>query len=174
MDSAEELCLSCGMCCDGSLFDNVHLAPEEDSEAYASMELPVKWSRAKVPKAFFRQPCRALCDDMTCRVYSERPSQCRRFECGVFKACSLGALSYEKAARLVGRAKSKAKKVRRLLREMDCPEEALSIGARFRRIQRRLNAGKIDADQAEVFADLGLAVHQLDLLAHQYFYTEEE
>lgn len=173
MRSVEELCLACGMCCDGTLFDNVRFDADEDTEALRQRGLPVKQSRAKVPVAFFKQPCRALCDDLKCSVYADRPRQCRSFECGVYKDLEAGKRSLKTALRLVKRTRAKANKARRLLREMGEMDERSSIGLRLRRIQRTLETGGIDPSAAEAFSELGLAMHQLDLLAHRHFYTEE-
>ena len=162
------------MCCDGSLFDNVRLGSDEDAGSFKLLGLPVRRSRAKVPVAYFNQPCRALCEDLTCKVYAERPSQCRRFECGVYKGVESGELPLKRALAVVKKSLRKANQVRGLLDKIDGGAEALAIGARFRRVERWVNAGKLDAEGAEVFADLGLAMHQLDMLAHEWFYTEEE
>jgi len=46
------------------------------------------------------------------------------------------------------------------------------LGDRFRRKQRRLEAGNYDAASGAMFAELGLAVHQLNLLAQEKFHTK--
>ncbi|MBD5780675.1 YkgJ family cysteine cluster protein [Pelagicoccus sp. NFK12] len=174
MNSGEQLCLACGMCCDGSLFDNVRLQPEESAEDLKRLGMPVKLSRAKLPVAFLRQPCRALGEDCACAIYSQRPAQCRSFECGVFKEAQSGAISYEEAHRLVKQGRRKADKVRKLLVATGETDEALSLGARFRRVQRWVQRGEVDAEAGASFAALGLAMHKLDLFAHEKFYTEED
>lgn len=174
MNSGEQLCLACGMCCDGTLFDNVRLDPDEDASGLKALGLAVKLSRAKTPVSFLTQPCSALCSDCTCRIYTERPKQCRSFECGVFKEASSGQITYDAAHRLVKQTRRKADKVRRLLQDIGEVEEKLSLGKRFKRVQRRIESGSADQVAGGIFADLGLAIHKLDLLAHQRFYTEEE
>jgi len=174
VNSGEQLCLACGLCCDGSLFDNVRLGPDEDAEKVKTLGLPVKRSRAKRPVAFFRQPCAALGEDCACCVYGDRPAQCRTFECGVFKDAQAGRIGFDAAFRLVKQARRKADKVRLLLRELEDADEKHSLGARFRRTQRRLESEVADESAARVFADLGLAVHKLNLLAHEKFYTEAD
>lgn len=162
------------MCCDGSLFDNVQLDKSENAGKVKALGLPVRMSRAKAPVAFFRQPCRMLCEDLTCKVYADRPKQCRAFECDVFRKVRSGGISSESAHRLVRQGRRKADKIKRLLRKMGDLDEKSSIGARFRRMQRRVASGDLDTSMGEFFAELGLAVHQFDLLAHSKFYTEEE
>lgn len=174
MDTGEQLCLACGLCCDGSLFDNVQLAADEDALKLKALGLPLKRSRARRPVDFFTQPCRALGKDCACAVYSKRPRQCRSFECQVFKDLWDGKVSLDAALRTVKQGKRKAEKARVLLRAMGENDERLSVGKRFRRVQRWVESGEVDEASASLFAELGLAMHQLDLLAHRKFYTTGE
>lgn len=70
---AEALCLSCGLCCDGSLFWAVELEPADTvpDGIEAGGRLP--------------QPC-AFHTAGVCGIYATRPSQCRAFVCGVLQA----------------------------------------------------------------------------------------
>ncbi len=172
--TGESLCLSCGLCCDGTLFDNVRLGEGEDAERLKKRGLLVAYSRAKAPVAFVRQPCPALGADRACCVYSDRPAQCRAFECRVFKDAQAGRMTSDAAQRVVARARRKAEQIRGLLRRLGDTEESLSLGKRFRRVERRMESGSADEAAAGDFAALGLALHQLDLLAHRSFYTTDE
>ena len=174
VNSGEQLCLACGLCCDGTLFDNVQLGPGDDAKKVKALGLPVMVSRARTPVTFFRQPCTALCADRTCRLYADRPVQCRTFECGVFKDVQAGRITFADALRLVKQARRKADNIRRLLRKLGDTEEYRPLGDRFRRTQRRLESGIADEVAGGTFAELGLAVHQLNLLAHEKFYTKAE
>ena len=174
MDSGENLCLACGLCCDGSLFDNVRFGPDEAANELKALGLPVKASRARVPVPFVSQPCAALCADRACRIYANRPGQCRTFECGVFREMQADRISFDSAMGLVQQAQRKAGKARRLLRKLGDHEETLSLGKRFRRAQRRVESGSVDSSAADTFSKLGLAMHQFDLLAHKKFYTQAD
>jgi uncharacterized protein len=169
--SGEKLCLACGLCCDGTLFDNVHLGPGDKTTLLQSLGLPIRDSRAKSPITHFRQPCTALCADRTCRIYQDRPRQCRDFECGVFKAAESGQITALAALRLVKRTRRQADAIRQLLRQLDDHDEERSLGDRFRRMQKRLESIRSDAAVGALFAELGLAVHAFNLLAHERFYT---
>ena len=171
MNSGEQLCLACGLCCDGTLFDNVQLGPGDDAKKVKALGLPVEVSRGSTPVTFFRQPCTALCADHSCRVYADRPRQCRTFECGVFKDVQAGRITFAAALRLVKQARRKADNIRRLLHKLGDAEEDRSLGDRFRRTQRRLESGSANEAAGHTFAELGLAVHQRNLLAHEKFHT---
>jgi hypothetical protein len=174
MNLGEKLCLACGLCCDGTLFDNVQLGAGDDAQKLKALGLPVAVTRGRTAITFFRQPCSALCADRTCRVYADRPGQCRAFECGVFKDALAGRIAEAAALRLVNKTRRKADNIRRLLRELGDTDETRSLGDRFRRTQRRMEAGGVDAEVGETFAELGVAVHQFNLLAHDKFYTRAE
>jgi uncharacterized protein len=171
---AEQLCLACGLCCDGTLFDHVRLGPSDDAKKLKAMGLPVTVSRSQPQIVRFRQPCAALCADRTCRVYADRPRQCRIFECGVFKDAQAGRIEFSAALRLVKQARRRAEKVRQLLRELGDTDEHRSLTERFRRTQRRLESGVVDQAAGNTFAELSLAVHSLQLLAHEKFYTKAD
>lgn len=172
MNSAEKLCLACGLCCDGTLFDNVRLGTGEDAKKLKALGLPVAVTRGRAAVTYFRQPCTALCSNRACRVYTGRPRQCREFECGVYKDAQAGRLKEVSALNLVKKARRKADHIRQLLRELGDTDESRSLGDRFRRTQRRMEAGGGDVAAEAMFAELGLAVHQFNLLAHEKFYTK--
>lgn len=174
MNSAEQLCLACGLCCDGTLFDNVQLGPGDDANKVKALGLPVTVTRARTPVSQFRQPCTALCADRTCRIYADRPVQCRTFECGVFKDAQAGRITFAAALRLVKQVRRKADNIRRLLRKLGDTEEHRPLGDRFHRMQLALGSGVDDETTAHTFSELGLAMHQLNLLVCGKFYTKAD
>lgn len=174
MKPSEQLCGACGLCCDGTLFDLVKLEPGDDAAKLKALGLPVAVSRGKTPIARFPQPCAGLCADLTCRIYADRPRQCRVFECGVLKDAKAGRIEFAAALRLVKQARRRADQVRRLLRELGDTDEHRALGERFHRTSERLESGNADAATHAKFADLSLAVHRLKLQAQEKFYTKTE
>lgn len=174
MDSLEQLCLACGLCCDGTLFDGVQLETGDDAVKLKSLGLPVKTSRGKAPVTRFPQPCSALCQDRACRLYADRPKQCRTFECKVFKDAKAGRVEFDVALQLVTKTRRHADKVRRLLAKLGDTDERRSLGERFHRMQESMEAAPPDEAALATFADLSLAVHRLKLIAHDKFYTRPD
>lgn len=171
MSPAEQLCLACGLCCDGTLFDNVRLGAGDDAAQLKSLGLPVTLSRGREPVAGFNQPCAALCPDRTCRAYAHRPNQCRTYECMVYQGMKSGRLTPAAALRRVTRARGQADRVRRLLRALGDNDEHRSLGERFHRMQCRMEEKPAHPAALATFADLSLAVHRLKLLAHAKFHV---
>jgi Fe-S-cluster containining protein len=158
------------LCCDGTLYDFVKLEPADDAPGLKQLGLPVKVSRGRIPVTRFPQPCAALCQDRTCRIYRERPSQCQEFECGVLKEAKAGQITFDAALREVKKARRRADGVRRLLRELGDTDEHRSLGERFHRTSERLEAGGVAEAVRGKYADLTLAVHHLKLQVAAKFY----
>lgn len=171
LNSGEQLCLACGLCCDGTLFEHVRLCPDDDANALEAGGLPVRVARTKPHIVHSLQPCAALCADGSCRVYALRPAQCRAFECGVYADFVAGRISAVAARRLIKNARQLANRVLRLLRQLGDREEALPLAQRFRRTAERMECSVADPDAHATFAELGQAFHRLNLLAHDKFYT---
>jgi Fe-S-cluster containining protein len=171
VNSAEQLCRACGLCCDGTLFDLVKLERGDDAGKLQALGLPVSLSRGKSPVARFPQPCSALCEDRTCRLYAARPWQCRTFECRLLKEAKAGEVTFAAARTLVQQARRRADGIRRLLRALGDTDEHRALGERFHRTSERLESGSADEASQARFADLSLAVHRLRLLLQGRFYS---
>jgi len=94
---ASALCVSCGFCCDGTLFASVRL---EDGEAarLASFSLPIV-VRDDLTEAM-PQPCRAL-EATLCTAYDVRPVTCRRYRCHLLTALDEGEVDLDEARGVV-------------------------------------------------------------------------
>lgn len=172
------LCLHCGMCCDGTLFRDVELQPGDDVEKLRALGLPIRSRRREEADHLkFPQPCTALCADLRCRVYADRPSRCREFECALFKAVAAGHLTAPAALKTIRQTRQQADKVRQLLRELGDTGERISLSRRFKRVKRHFDQGELpdhlDPEAAyDRFADLTLAVHELDMKLRAKFYPD--
>lgn len=169
----DALCLACGLCCDGTLFRDVELQPGDDAARLRALGLPIPRSALRVRR--FNQPCAALCTDLRCRVYADRPARCREFECAVFKAVAAGEAELPAALKTIRQTRQMAEQVRRLLRELGDAGEGVALAKRFKRLKRKFDAGDLpaglDAETAyDRFAELSLAVHELDLRLRAKFY----
>jgi Fe-S-cluster containining protein len=152
------------------LFKDVELQSTDDPIRLEASGLALQRSPAKtrVP-----QPCDALCADLSCRIYARRPSRCAEFECHLLQETAAGRLALEQALQVVRQAGRRADRVRRLLEQLESeprPHEPLSV--RFRRLQRRLEAAPPDGKAVEVYADLTLAMQDLNFLLSQSFHRD--
>jgi Fe-S-cluster containining protein len=170
-----QLCLACGLCCNGVIFADVKLQPEEDADHLRAIGLRlILKAEAGGPRSaprtpHFRQPCAAL-DGCTCRIYSERPKYCRQFECLLLKSVKAGRTRSPAALAIIRDARKRAEKVRRLLRALGDADEEVALNVRFQRTARRLEAAGLDKQAADTYGELTLAVHDLNLLLSERFY----
>jgi len=173
---AEQLCLTCGLCCNGVLFKDVELQPGDDAARLAALGLPIRnpQSASRKPKLKFPQPCAALCGDNRCRIYKERPARCLQFECALFKSVAAGDTTVPAALRTIRIARQRAEKVRSLLRALGDTNEQLALSLRFKQLRRRIESGPPDEATAETYADLTLAVQDLNHLLARSFYSDPE
>ena len=108
----ENLCLSCGLCCDGALFRQIALQEQEQPLAGGEPVL--------------MQPCRFF--DGTCTIYAERPAKCRTFQCLVLRQVRNGALSRTDADKLIRDARA-------LIGRLDAalPQAGMAMAVRVQR-----------------------------------------
>lgn len=98
---AERLCLSCGLCCDGSLYVSTTLRPEEVA-VMTRLGVPVI---ARGGDHLMPQPCAALVD-LACRAYRERPRRCVSYRCKQLVALEVGRRTLGQAQATVALAKT--------------------------------------------------------------------
>jgi uncharacterized protein len=164
----ESICLSCGLCCNGVIFADLKLQPQDDPVRLEEFGLPLK--RRVAPKAIrVCQPCAAF-EDCRCRFYAERPQYCREFECLLLKRLQSGRTDRAAALRVIRAAHQRADKVRRLLEALGDADSQTALATRFRRTSKRMEQGDLDEATAETYARLTLAVHDLNLLLCNAFY----
>jgi hypothetical protein len=175
----EQLCLACGLCCNGVLFKDVELQPGDAAPRLRSLGLPVPNvrtangtpnSKPETRNAKFPQPCAALCAGNRCRIYAERPLRCREFECALFKSVAAGKTELVAALKTVRATLQRAAQVRRLLRVLGDVDEHLPLSLRFKRTRRRLETGGYNDASMDAFGELTLAVHALNVALSERFY----
>jgi hypothetical protein len=96
-----DLCLSCGMCCDGTLFSSGALLDREvDLARSLGMELFQSTKDAGVFK--FRQPC-ACFREGSCAVYDQaKPAVCTTYRCELLKGYTAGTIDLDSCVDVVG------------------------------------------------------------------------
>jgi Fe-S-cluster containining protein len=170
-DSAPEgLCLQCGLCCNGVIFADVKLHTDDDPRLLESLGLEIQRPNSGARKPRFKQPCAAL-EGCRCRIYSERPHQCRHFECLLLKSVMAGRTSYAQALGTIRSARERVDLVERLLADLGDSDQQTALAVRFRRTAKRLEKAGFDETMSERYGRLTLAFHDLNLLLSQAFYA---
>lgn len=106
-----QLCPKCGLCCNGVLFADVELQRADSASRLRARGLDLE---RKGKKLAFSQPCRCW-DGQHCRIYPDRPVQCRAFACGLLQGVQAGELEAKQALRIIQRAKRQVRAVQQWL-----------------------------------------------------------
>jgi hypothetical protein len=97
------ICLACGFCCDGTLFDRVVAGAGETAASFITIGLtPVDASPGK--KGGFRQPCTQFSG--FCSIYTSRPSACRSYRCRLLQSVKRGKYTVTEALEIVRETKA--------------------------------------------------------------------
>jgi len=152
-----QLCPKCGLCCNGVLFADVRLKKGDDGRRLTDLGLPLK---KKTGGLAFPQPCTCF-DGAFCRIYAERPTQCRAFECGLLKRVQAGEMEVNTAKKKITKARRLVEKVRRLLHRLGDHNEHLPLTRRYARVMREPIDLSGPQDAGEGRGELMLAENEL-------------
>lgn len=111
------LCLECGLCCDGTMFENVELEPREAERLDGRVVL-------SADRKHLKQTCRAL-EGCKCTVYEDRPQGCRDFRCLILASLEAGDITEAEAREGVAEAMARRDAVAKLMNDDD-PRRALA------------------------------------------------
>jgi Fe-S-cluster containining protein len=92
-----ELCRSCGLCCDGSLFGHVRLSSDEVLRLKALQIPTVK----KADGTLRLQQCCTALKGRQCGIYFSRPEACRKYVCELGEAVTEEEIPLEEAMEIV-------------------------------------------------------------------------
>lgn len=155
----ESLCLRCGMCCSGIMFDYVTLRDVEPEAMKALGQSIVTFENEDC----FVQPCRVL-DHKKCTIYEKRPKACRKYRCETLDQLDDGSIDRAEADRRVDAALACAAKL----------DDALPTGPTFfdARNNWKDRARKPPFDNAD--ARIRLLVVALNLHLDRHFRSEKD
>lgn len=112
MTEVSKLCISCGMCCDGSLFKHAHLFDQDDIVLAQSLNLSV------VKNEGFKLPCKYF--DGCCTIWtSQKPKICDKFFCKPLKKYFDNEIAFNEAETKVKNLLSIKEKMLLKAREME-------------------------------------------------------
>ncbi len=105
--SAQALCQTCGLCCDGTLFGDVKLGPQDAREALYELNASFE---AEPQHDILLQPCAAY-NHGVCQVYPHRPRTCENFQCKLLHKYVNTTLSWDEASTIIQTTKTQKTRV---------------------------------------------------------------
>lgn len=97
-----DLCVACGMCCDGTMFGNV-VAHDHELVQMIFLGAETKYKEEE-DRHFFLQPCPAHVNG-SCSIYETRPQTCSGYKCALLKRVLRNEITPEQAMKKVERVK---------------------------------------------------------------------
>jgi hypothetical protein len=120
MTESSKLCLSCGLCCDGTLIGHVQLEKEEIVDVSKVMKINQEQGHG-----FFLQPCKKYCNG--CSIYSERPKECASFKCGLLNSFEQMEITFETTAAIIKEVKKQTASINKKLGVMSLDLQSQSF-----------------------------------------------
>lgn len=155
-----DLCVDCGMCCDGTLFSKARIRDEEDRKHAASMDF-VTFELDK--GLYFKMPCPHFAG--CCSIYDRnRPHICSTFFCNPLSKVHRGEQNMAEAIQQVKALQEQRNKFMSVASRF--PE---FDGLAFKEIARRLEDLSEDNDKVSNYRHLFLLMYVFDDLRRRYF-----
>ena len=137
MNVSSNICLSCGLCCDGTLIGFVELDSEELPILSGLMDL-----EDANDKGFFLQPCNNYCDG--CAIYSQRPKQCSSFKCGLLKSVEQKELDFDNAIDTIIEVKHKKISIEKKIETLNIKLQAQSFYFKMIELKKLLHKNEAE------------------------------
>ncbi|MBI1298543.1 hypothetical protein GC175_26720 [bacterium] len=157
---AQSLCMRCGLCCDGTLFEWARVVPDDDPAQLDAGGFVLQTHR---DRQRFELPCHHQ-QSRICTIYQQwRPSVCHHFKCGVLRRMEAGELSVDEAQALILRTVKVADRVWAQLRP-HLDDQIIPLKASMQSLQSRLTeqGSSIHATFASLMLDYAALQRYLD------------
>ena len=168
----QNLCLSCGLCCDGTLFARTWVGAAEPVEAFRAVGLRITPDRETEGRYELPLPCSRF-ENGRCRTYGCRPAICSAYRCHSLRRVEAGKMALHEAKGIVQSARARRLHLRRLL-DGHFPELAGEPSMRAIRIVGRAMAGMDESRRRrfrEVHGEFLLAAVSLVDFLLRYFHS---
>ncbi|GGW81265.1 YkgJ family cysteine cluster protein [Salegentibacter mishustinae] len=163
MSDPTNICLSCGLCCDGTLIGFVQLESEELSPVRKMMEIEQTGENG-----MFFLPCNELgCNG--CNIYSQRPKACRNFECGVLKSVEKKELTFDKATEVIDIVKQKKIAIEKQVAILQIELQSKSFHFKMLELKKLFRKDKSELFLSESHQELKLKLSELEKLLSKSF-----
>jgi uncharacterized protein len=159
-NDVSSICVSCGMCCDGTLFDKAVVHGEEDRAVADGVGLTTYVIN---DKSFFKLPCHHF--SACCTIYgTQRPHTCSAFFCVPLKKYKSGEQTFSDAAFQVQQLLEYRNSLMKAAAQFP---ELMELN--FRQIKSKLEEYSEDNDKVRVYRHLFLIFFLFENARKSYF-----
>jgi Fe-S-cluster containining protein len=132
------ICMECGLCCDGTVFYRAPIAREDDLVPLARKGLTVVTSDDG-QRSFFLQPCQAL-ESRCCTIYDQKPAACGKYKCKLLDKVESGETDFESAREVVSTIIEQRDRVLPVLQALAGTAETSSLLSLLAQVEAKLEA----------------------------------
>ena len=147
----QNLCLSCGLCCDGTLFGQAPVGAAEPVDVFRAAGIRITPDRGGESRYELPLPCLRF-ENGRCQTYGCRPAICSSYRCRLLRRVEAGKMTLQEAKGIVQSAREKRRRLRPLL-DRHFPELAGEPLVRAIRIVEGRMAG-MDESRRRRFLDV--------------------
>jgi uncharacterized protein len=162
MIDSTNICLACGLCCDGTLIGFVQLSHEELPRIKKLMDIEEATS-----DGVFIQPCSKYCDG--CTIYPDRPKQCASYDCELLKSLQRKELDYTSALETVEVARHRKVAIEEKLALLQIKLQSQSFYFKMAELKKMYQKNEHELSSTQGFLDLIADIKQLDSLLSNKF-----
>ena len=162
MNHAINICLPCGLCCDGTLIGFVQLDRDEMPALKKIMDI-----EDEDGNGFFLHPCKKYCAG--CTIYEDRPKQCDKFKCKLLNAVNQNELEFDKAENVIKEVKQRKASIEKKIALELFKLQSPSFYFQIVELKKILHKNTLNVSSTQNQLELGTELEQLDSLLKEYF-----
>jgi len=163
------ICIGCGMCCDGTMFGSVCLSDGDSADQLRSSGIEVTVAGDTTS---FGQPCAAFRSGQ-CMVYEQRPSVCQGYRCLLLRRFEANEVSRSEALALIAQTMALRDRVRSALTAWVETKDMLSLGNLYRLMLEELDTMEDQPTARRENAELLMEVAALRAILAREFEPRE-
>lgn len=156
------LCLSCGLCCDGSLIGFVQLDNDEIPRIKEIMEIEDENGHG-----LFIQPCSKFCDG--CTIYEQRPKNCDKYNCELLLSVQQDEIPFDSALEIIQDVKQRKLEIQKMLGDLNHDLQSNSFYFKMVELKNILKKKSLKPGLTATEIELSTNIHNLDQLITKRF-----
>ena len=162
MTNSTNICIPCGLCCDGTLIGFVKLDTDEIPTLKKVMEV-----EDENDINIFLQPCESFCK--TCQIYSKRPKSCDNFKCQLLNSVENKQLKYGTSLNIIEEVKQRKASIQQDLNQLQFELNSKSFYFQIVEVQKQLSKQGSELQLTKSEEILSTKIKVLDDLISTHF-----
>lgn len=168
------ICIKCGLCCDGTLFSWANIEPNEVIDKLFPIET-IKIDKSD--KKTFSLPCQFL-SNCLCSIYAsetpKRPLTCIKFKCKLLQKYEANQITYSESITLIKKTKELAQKNDDLINDTFPELKELSTSKKIKALKNKLEIANNQAEFRKQFGNILLSSFTFEHWQKKYFVVNKK